>query len=72
MVALKCVDNSDEHDVIVVTDSGVVMKMPIDQISVLKRATQGVRLINLKGEQSVSTVAIVDKEENVDFDDSDE
>ncbi len=72
MVALKCVDNSDEHDVIVVTDSGVVMKMPINQISVLKRATQGVRLINLRDDQSVSTVAIVDKEEIAEFDNSNE
>ena len=33
----------------------------MNQISTLKRATQGVRLINLKDDQKVSTVALVDK-----------
>ncbi len=66
MVALKTFngDFEKELDVIIVTDSGVFMKMPLDQISTLKRATQGVRLINLKDEQIVSTVIIVKKEED--------
>ena len=63
MVALKCIDGNDEdYDVIIVTDNGVIMKMPMTQISTLKRATQGVRLINLKDNQKVSTVAVVNKE----------
>ena len=36
--------------------------MPLEQISTLKRATQGVRLINLKDNQLVSTIALVLKE----------
>ena len=63
MVALKCID-SEDYDVIIVTDSGIVMKMPLSQVSTLRRATQGVRLINLKDEQKVATVAIVEKEES--------
>jgi DNA gyrase subunit A len=63
MAALKCVDEGNDYDVIVVTNSGVIMKMPGEQISTLKRATQGVRLINLKDDQLVSTVAIVAKED---------
>ena len=47
----------------IITDSGIIIKLPLDQVSTLKRATQGVRLINLKDEQKVSTVAIVEKEE---------
>ena len=39
------------------------MKMPLSQVSILKRATQGVRLIHLKEKQSVSTVAVVQQEE---------
>ena len=62
MVVLKRVDNSDNHDLMVVTDSGVIMRMPTEQISTLKRATQGVRLIHLKDGQKVATVAVVDKE----------
>lgn len=63
MVALKCIDDS-EYDVIIVTDNGTLMKMPLEQVSTLKRATQGVRLINLKNEEKVATVAIVTKEAN--------
>lgn len=63
MVALKCINNDDSNDVMIITNSGVIMKMPLEQISTLKRATQGVRLINLKDDQRVSTVAVVQKEE---------
>ena len=63
MVALKCID-SEQYDMIIVTDSGIVMKMPLSQVSTLRRATQGVRLINLKDEQRVATVAIVEKDES--------
>ena len=49
----------DAHDVIIVTDSGMIMRMPIDQISVLGRVTQGVRLINLKDAQKVSTITLL-------------
>ncbi len=65
MVSLKTFkgDVEKELDVILVTNSGVFMKMPLDQISTLKRATQGVRLINLKDNQLVSTVTIVKKDE---------
>ena len=65
MVALKCIDDS-EYDVIIVTDNGTLMKMPLEQVSTLKRATQGVRLINLKNDEKVATVAIVTKEANED------
>ncbi len=64
MVALKCVDKDaiEDNDIMIITDSGIIMRMPLSQISVLKRATQGVRLINLKDNQKVSTVALVEKE----------
>ena len=63
MASLKRVDEGKELELIIVTDSGVIIKLPMDQVSTLKRATQGVRLINLKDDQSVSTVTIVDKED---------
>ena len=64
MAALKCLDSNakDILDLMIITDSGIIIKLPLDQVSVLKRATQGVRLINLKDEQKVSTVALVVKE----------
>ncbi len=56
---------SFDKDVIIMTDSGMTVRMAIDQISILGRVTQGVRLINLKDNQKVATISIVDKD-NVD------
>ena len=63
MAELEKVSDIDNYDLMLITNSGVVMKMPLSQVSVLKRATQGLRLINLKDDQIVSTVAVVEKEE---------
>ncbi len=53
----------ENHDVVIITDSGMIMRMALDQINVLSRVTQGVRLINLKENQKLSTISIVLKEE---------
>ena len=53
----------DANDVIIVTNSGMIMRMPISQISVLGRITQGVRLINLKDGQKVSTITLIKSDE---------
>ena len=60
IVSVKLI--SDNKDAIIMTDSGMTMRMSLDQVSVLGRATQGVRLINLKDEQHVATVSLVDKD----------
>ena len=52
----------EDTDIVIITDAGMVMRMPLDQISVLGRVTQGVRLINLKEEHTVATISLVDKE----------
>lgn len=49
-------------DIVIITDAGMVMRMPLDQISILGRVTQGVRLINLKDNQSVATISLVDSD----------
>ncbi len=64
-----------DHDLLIITDSGMLIRLPIEQISQLGRVTQGVKLINLKDNQYVSTVSIVEKQaeddsENVDDSDS--
>ena len=63
IVSLKTIDDLYGYDLMIITDSGVIIRMPLNQISILKRATQGVRLINLKDDQMVSTIAIVSKEQ---------
>ena len=55
-----------DKDIVIITDSGMVMRMDINQISVLGRVTQGVRLIKLKDEQFVATISLVDKEKESD------
>ncbi len=55
----------DKKDVVIITNSGMIMRMPLDQISTLGRVTQGVRLIHLKDEQVVSTISLLDGEEEI-------
>ncbi len=61
LVSLKAV--TGEEDLVIITDSGIVMRMAMDQISTLGRATQGVRLIKLKDDQKVATVSTIIKED---------
>ena len=53
----------DDSDLIIITDSGIVIRIPLDQVSKMSRVTQGVRLISLKDNQKVATVSISKKEE---------
>ena len=53
-----------DEDLLLITDGGVIIRLSLDQISTLKRATQGVRLINLKDNGIVATVAVVEKEDD--------
>ena len=59
MVAHKIV--TDDQDLIIITNSGMVIRMGIEKINQLGRVTQGVKLINLKDGQEVSTITVVDK-----------
>ena len=47
----------------IITDSGVIIRLSLSQVSTTGRVAQGVKLINLKDEQKVSTVALIEKEE---------
>jgi len=53
-----------DEDAMMITDAGMIIRISLGQVSTLKRNTQGIRLINLKDNHSVATVAIVEKEEN--------
>ena len=55
--------NNPNKDVMIVTNEGIIIRIDANQISTMSRVTQGVRLINLKDEQFVSSVAIIDKED---------
>lgn len=62
LVSFKIID--DNQDLMIITNSGMIIRLSLDQISQLGRVTQGVRLINLKDNQYVSTISIVDREES--------
>jgi DNA gyrase subunit A len=54
-----------EEDLMIVTNNGVIIRMDTRQISQTGRVAQGVKLINLKDNQQVSTIAVLEREENI-------
>ena len=60
LISLKTVKG--DEDLLIITNSGIIIRIDTQQISTLNRNTQGIRLINLKDNQKVSTVALVEKE----------
>ena len=61
IVSFKTVD--DSKDLMIITDSGIIIRLAVDRISTMSRVTQGVKLINLKEDSIVSSTSIVDREE---------
>ena len=70
IVSFKTVD--DSKDLMIITDSGIIIRLAVDKISTMSRVTQGVKLINLKEDSVVSSTSIVDREEVSDDDITDE
>ena len=62
LIALKLV--SDDKDLMIINKSGVVIRMAISDINVLGRATQGVKLINIREGDSIAAVCVVNKSED--------
>ncbi|WP_420399218.1 DNA gyrase subunit A [Flagellimonas sp.] len=62
LVAIKNV--SDTDDLMIINKSGIAIRMSVEDLRVMGRATQGVRLINLKGNDSIAAVAKVMKDED--------
>lgn len=55
---------TDEEDLMIITKSGVAIRMHIDSIRTMGRAAQGVKLINLKGKSAIAAVARVPRSED--------
>ena len=60
IVAFKMV--TGDEDLMIITNNGIIIRMSLEQVSTIGRVSQGVRLINLKDNQKVSTVATMEKE----------
>ena len=64
LVAIKNV--SDLDDLMIINKSGIAIRTSVNSLRVMGRATQGVRLINLKGNDSIAAVAkVMNEEEDV-------
>ena len=57
LISIKSV--TDEHDLMIINKSGIVIRMVVENMRVMGRATQGVKLINLKGKDQIAAVAKV-------------
>ncbi|MCI6642627.1 MAG: DNA gyrase subunit A [Alloprevotella sp.] len=71
VVAIKVVQ--DENDLMVINKSGITIRLHVDGVRVMGRATQGVRIINLaKRNDAISSVCSVSREEEIDFEQGEE
>ena len=61
IVGFKSVYN--DCDLMIITNSGIIIRLDMSSISTMGRVTQGVRLINLKENSSVSSISVVSKSE---------
>ena len=67
LVSIKNV--TDEDDLMIINKSGIAIRMAVEDLRVMGRATQGVKLINLKGSDSIAAVAKVMKEDEEETED---
>ena len=62
LIAIKSV--TEENDLVIINKSGITLRMTLEDVRIMGRATQGVRLINLeKRNDEIASVCVVDKEE---------
>ena len=65
LIAIKSV--TDEDDLMIINKSGITIRMHVADIRTQGRATQGVKLINLKGKDQIAAVAKVEKDDEEDL-----
>ncbi len=59
---------SDDDDLMIITKSGITIRMHVESMRTMGRATQGVRLINLRGSDEIASVAKVEKSDDEEID----
>ena len=55
---------NENCDLMIITKNGIIIRIDINNISLMGRVTQGVKLINVKNDNFVTSIALVEKEEN--------
>ncbi|NAW50801.1 DNA gyrase subunit A [Elizabethkingia argentiflava] len=63
LIAINNVTN--EHDLMIINKSGVAIRMKVEDMRVMGRNTQGVRLINLKGNDEIAAIAKIEVDQSV-------
>lgn len=61
IVGFKSTDN--DKDLMIITENGIIIRMSVSNVSEMGRVTKGVKLINIKNNNKVASISIVDKEE---------
>ena len=67
LIAIKNVTDND--DLMIINKSGIVIRLAVEDLRVMGRATQGVKLINLKGSDTIAAVAKVERSEEDEIED---
>lgn len=62
LISIKNVTDND--DLMIINKSGIIIRLAVEKLRVMGRATQGVRLINLKGNDQIAAVAKVERSED--------
>lgn len=62
LIALK--DVNDQYDLLIITQNGNILRTPVNELRVMGRATQGVKLIDIKENDSIASVAYVEVNED--------
>jgi DNA gyrase subunit A len=62
LVAIKGV--TDKEDLMIINKSGIIIRIAISELRTMGRATQGVRLITLKGDDEIASVAKIEHDED--------
>jgi len=68
LIAIKNVNDND--DLMIINKSGIVIRLAVEDLRVMGRATQGVKLINLKGKDTIAAVAKVERSEDDEVEDA--
>ncbi len=64
LIAIK--DVTDKDGLMIINKSGIIIRLAVSELRIIGRATQGVRLINMKATDEIAAVSKVDKEEVID------
>ena len=69
LISILGVDN--DHDFMIINKSGIAIRLRVEDLRVMGRATQGVKLINLRGNDEIAAVCSVIKDDEEDMENSD-